>query len=81
MLTPNGKQIALTERVFPDCVYRFYGEYHDWQPTGWAQKDKDQIRTDVKTAGFSLVTWVGERRTYSDITTMNPVNVRINVCS
>ncbi|XP_071801675.1 uncharacterized protein [Asterias amurensis] len=78
-LDVEGAEYEILRKMISDKAFqyidKFYGEYHDWQPTGWAKKDKDQIRTDVKTAGFSLVTWVGERRTYSDITDMNPVNV------
>ena len=61
---------------FKQFIFRYYGEYHDWQPTGWAKKDKEQIRTDIRSAGFKMIDWVGERRTYSDINDMNPIRVR-----
>ncbi|XP_022089500.1 uncharacterized protein LOC110978657 [Acanthaster planci] len=56
-------------------IDKFYGEFHDWQPTGWSKADKDKIRADLRKAGFGIVDWVGERRKYGDIEKMNPVKV------
>ncbi|XP_038050935.1 uncharacterized protein LOC119724099 [Patiria miniata] len=78
-LDVEGAEYAILRKMIDNNVMayidKFYGEYHDWQPTGWSKADKAQIRTDIKKAGFSMIDWVGERRKYSDIEKMNPIKV------
>ena len=57
---------------------RFYGEFHDWQPTGWSPADKDRIKVDLSKTGFGVIDWVGERRKYGDIEKMNPNKVSLS---
>ncbi|XP_038050933.1 uncharacterized protein LOC119724098 isoform X2 [Patiria miniata] len=56
-------------------IDKFYGEYHDWQPTGWSWSDRRRIQSDIQKAGFSMIDWTGEERKYSDIEAMNPIKV------
>ncbi|XP_033635769.1 uncharacterized protein LOC117296813 [Asterias rubens] len=58
-----------------DFIDKYYGEYHDSQPTGWSQADKNKIRADIKTAGFTMIDWVGERRTYTDFEEIHTAKV------
>ncbi|XP_038077321.1 uncharacterized protein LOC119745168 [Patiria miniata] len=68
----------LDNNVFATYVDKYYGEYHDYQPSGWAQKDKDKIRDDIEKLDMHMISWEGERRTYGDIEDLNPVKVPFN---
>ncbi|XP_038076929.1 uncharacterized protein LOC119744837 [Patiria miniata] len=58
-----------------DYIDKYYGEYHDSQPTGWSKADKVKLREDIKNAGFTMIDWVGERRTYTDFESIHTVKV------
>ncbi|XP_022107633.1 uncharacterized protein LOC110988446 isoform X2 [Acanthaster planci] len=56
-------------------IDKFYGEYHDSQPTGWSHADKSKLREDIKNLGFTMIDWIGERRTYTDFEGIHTVKV------
>ncbi|XP_038078578.1 uncharacterized protein LOC119745942 [Patiria miniata] len=78
-LDVEGAEFDILRKMIDDKAFayidKYYGEYHDGQPTGWTKEGQNKIRADIKKAGFTMVDWVGEKRTYSDIDKMNPIKV------
>ncbi|XP_022096709.1 uncharacterized protein LOC110982537 [Acanthaster planci] len=68
----------IDSNVFEEYIDKYYGEYHDYQPSGWAQEEKDKIREDIQKLGMNMISWAGERRSFGDIEDLNPVKVPFN---
>ncbi|XP_022107635.1 uncharacterized protein LOC110988447 isoform X2 [Acanthaster planci] len=78
-LDVEGAEFDILRKMIDDNAFayidKYYGEYHDGQPTGWSKEGKNKIRSDIRKAGFTMIKWVGETRTYDDIEKVNPVKV------
>ncbi|XP_038078579.1 uncharacterized protein LOC119745944 [Patiria miniata] len=78
-LDVEGAEYDILRKMIDDKAFayidKYYGEYHDSQPTGWTMEGKNKIRADIKEAGFTMIGWAGETKTYDDIEQLNPVKV------
>ncbi|XP_070549623.1 uncharacterized protein [Ptychodera flava] len=58
-LDVEGAEYAVLRKMLQDGTFdwidKFYGEYHDWEPTGDSKLQKYFIRREVTKAGFDVI--------------------------
>ncbi|XP_006814122.2 uncharacterized protein LOC100375808 [Saccoglossus kowalevskii] len=72
----EGAEYGILKKMMDDGTFRWidklYGEYHDWQPTGYTWLEKFRIRERLKSSGFGMMNWEGEILDYEDFEKLHP---------
>ncbi|XP_070580590.1 uncharacterized protein [Ptychodera flava] len=78
-LDVEGAEYGILRKMLTEgtiqLVDKLYGEYHSDQPTGADDKEKSQIKADLKVKKQSMLRWIGERKTYHDFEFLHPTKV------
>ncbi|XP_006825531.2 uncharacterized protein LOC100369061 [Saccoglossus kowalevskii] len=61
-----------------DWIDKLYGEFHDWQPTGFSADDKREIRDWMNFTGVRMLDWVGENHRFADFDEMHEISISAN---
>ncbi|XP_022098399.1 uncharacterized protein LOC110983450 [Acanthaster planci] len=81
-LDVEGAEFNVLQRMLQTGALKYidklYGEYHNSQPTGWSQRDKNQLVLDVGEAGFTLQDWEADKHTYRDFEKIHPPELPVN---
>nr|XP_002730991.1 PREDICTED: uncharacterized protein LOC100368107 [Saccoglossus kowalevskii] len=78
-LDVEGAEYQILRKMLTDgtihLVDKLYGEYHNDQPTGNSDRERLQIKADLKAKGYHMLRWIGERKTYHDFEFLHPPKV------
>ena len=60
----EGAEYSVIDKMLTDGTFKyvdnFFLEFHDWRPTGWSQKQKDDLRARMETSGVFYEQWDAE---------------------
>ncbi|XP_077862250.1 uncharacterized protein LOC144343703 [Saccoglossus kowalevskii] len=81
-LDVEGAEYSIIKKMLEDGTFdwidKFYGELHDWQPTGLSANEKIDIADRMEIAGVKLIDWIGEKRRYDDFDDMHEILIPEN---